>query len=70
MDELNALSYLDCVVRESLRMFPPVATTLRAAGRDDVLPVSAPYVDRYGTAREEIRYVARRPVVRRELNLR
>ncbi len=55
MDELAALPYLDAVVRESLRMYPPVATTLRMATRDDVLPVSEPVVDRYGKLQKEIR---------------
>ena len=54
-DELSALPYLDCVVRESLRMHPPVATTLRAACRDDVLPVSAPFLDKYENVQNEIR---------------
>ena len=58
MDELSALPYLDCVVREALRVYPPIATTLRAACRDDVLPVSEPFVDRYGNVQNEIRQVA------------
>ncbi|KAI0739392.1 cytochrome P450 [Daedaleopsis nitida] len=57
MDELSALPYLDAVVRESLRMYPPVALTLRMATRDDVLPVSEPFADRHGTTQTEIRIV-------------
>ena len=45
MDELNALPYLDAVVRETLRVHPPVASTLRVAVKDDVLPLSQPYTD-------------------------
>ncbi|KAI0677750.1 cytochrome P450 [Trametes maxima] len=55
MDELAALPYLDAVVREALRMYPPVATTLRMANRDDVLPVTAPFVDRHGHTQTEVR---------------
>ncbi|KAI0650938.1 cytochrome P450 [Trametes meyenii] len=55
MDELAALPYLDAVVREALRMYPPVATTLRMANRDDVLPVTAPFVDRHGNTQTEVR---------------
>ncbi|KAI0336186.1 cytochrome P450 [Cubamyces sp. BRFM 1775] len=55
MDELASLPYLDCVVRETLRLHTPVAFTLRAADRDDVIPVSEPFVDRQGHVQREIR---------------
>ncbi|KAJ7863192.1 cytochrome P450 [Mycena leptocephala] len=48
MDELHALPYLDSVVRESLRLYSPVAFSTRMAFEDDVLPLSTPYVDKQG----------------------
>ncbi|EKM59826.1 uncharacterized protein PHACADRAFT_206038 [Phanerochaete carnosa HHB-10118-sp] len=54
MDELNALPYLDAVVRETLRRHSPVPATMRAAVEDDVIPVGTPYTDRYGRVREHI----------------
>jgi cytochrome P450 len=55
MDELNALPYLEKVSREVLRLHSPVVFTIRAATEDTVVPVSKPYVDRYGKTRNEIR---------------
>ncbi|EKM59827.1 uncharacterized protein PHACADRAFT_250554 [Phanerochaete carnosa HHB-10118-sp] len=54
MDELNALPYLDAVVRETLRHHSPVPATTREAFEDDVIPVDTPYMDRYGRVREHI----------------
>ncbi|KAJ7131021.1 cytochrome P450 [Mycena epipterygia] len=54
MDELNALPYLDWVIREAMRAYTPVATTFRVAMQDDVLPLSKPYVDRHGVVRDTI----------------
>ncbi|EKM59825.1 uncharacterized protein PHACADRAFT_250552 [Phanerochaete carnosa HHB-10118-sp] len=54
MDELNALPYLDAVVRETLRHHAPVPSTSRQAFEDDAIPVDAPYKDRYGRVREHI----------------
>ncbi|GJE84506.1 cytochrome P450 [Phanerochaete sordida] len=54
MDTLNALPYLDAVVRETLRHHSPVPMTTRAATADDAIPVSAPYTDRYGRTRDTI----------------
>ncbi|KAL0574562.1 hypothetical protein V5O48_007399 [Marasmius crinis-equi] len=48
MDQLNALPYLDAVVRETLRVLAPVQSTVREAMKDDVIPLGKPYVDRYG----------------------
>ncbi|KAK1215344.1 hypothetical protein PQX77_022050 [Marasmius sp. AFHP31] len=48
MDQLNALPYLDAVVRETLRLLAPVQATIREATRDDVIPLSQPFVDQYG----------------------
>lgn len=55
MDDLNALPYLDMVVRESLRYHSPVHHTGRLAVRDDVIPLSGGFVDREGDVRAEIR---------------
>ena len=57
MDELNALPYLDMVVRESLRLHAPVPTTIRIPIKDDVIPVSAPFTDRNGDVQDSIKYV-------------
>ncbi|KAH9483603.1 Cytochrome P450 monooxygenase 205 [Psilocybe cubensis] len=55
MDELNALPYLDMVVRESLRVTPPVPSTMRIAEQDDVIPLSQPVKDRHGNILDRIR---------------
>ncbi|KAH8120630.1 cytochrome P450 [Phellopilus nigrolimitatus] len=41
---LDALPFLDAVVRETLRLAPPVHGTIRVAMRDDVIPLSEPLV--------------------------
>ena len=48
MDDLATLPYLDAVVRESLRLLPPVTATVREAVEDVVLPISKPTKDRNG----------------------
>ncbi|EPQ51721.1 cytochrome P450 [Gloeophyllum trabeum ATCC 11539] len=55
MDELNALPYLDAVIREMLRIHAPVPMTARVAMKDDVIPLSKPFVDRYGKTQDVIR---------------
>ncbi|CAL1709425.1 unnamed protein product [Somion occarium] len=55
IDELNSLSYLEIVVRETLRLYAPVPTIVRQAMKDDVIPVGEPYTDRFGEVRDEIR---------------
>ena len=55
MEELGALPYLDAVIRETLRIYAPVTTSLRVAVQDDVLPVSQPFTDRKGNLQHEIR---------------
>ncbi|KAI0077563.1 cytochrome P450 [Panus rudis PR-1116 ss-1] len=55
MDELMSLPYLDMVVRENLRVNPPVPLTIRQAVEDSVIPVGTPYTDKYGVVRNEIR---------------
>ena len=48
MDELNALPYLDAVVRETLRIHAPVRATVRVATQDDILPLGEPIKDKNG----------------------
>jgi cytochrome P450 len=55
MDDLNGLSYLDAVVREILRLYPPVPSVRREAAKDDCIPLSKPFTDKKGIDRNEIR---------------
>jgi cytochrome P450 len=57
MEDLNALPYLDSVVRETLRIHPPVSNVTRSAKDDGIIPVGEPYVDRWGNTQHTIRYV-------------
>ncbi|KAJ3573306.1 hypothetical protein NP233_g2502 [Leucocoprinus birnbaumii] len=54
MDELNSLSYLDAVVREALRLYAPVTSTLRVTTKDDVIPLDEPVVDRTGKTHDHL----------------
>ena len=55
MDELNGLLYMDAVVRETLRLYPTVASIIREAGRDDCIPLSKPLTDKKGIVHNVIR---------------
>ncbi|KAI5118123.1 hypothetical protein M0805_008032 [Coniferiporia weirii] len=55
MEELNALPFLDAVVRETLRVHAAVPATGRVAMRDDVIPLNEPFVDTRGRTQTEIR---------------
>ncbi|KZS96665.1 cytochrome P450, partial [Sistotremastrum niveocremeum HHB9708] len=55
MDVLNALPYLDGVVRETLRYFSIVPSTLRIAAEDCAIPLKNPVVDRHGRTLTEVR---------------
>lgn len=54
MAVLDAAPYLDCVVRESLRLDSPVTCTVREAGRDTVLPLDVPVKGRDGRVMSEV----------------
>lgn len=55
MDVLMALPYLDTLVRETLRVYPPVPATERIAMKDDVLPFQKPFTDKHGAVHDSIR---------------
>lgn len=42
-DHVSDLPYIDKVVKESMRFIPPIHSSLRVAGQDDVIPTSQPY---------------------------
>jgi cytochrome P450 len=48
-DSIDALPVLDSVVRETLRLCPPVHGTIRVASQTDTIPVSSPVTLRDGT---------------------
>jgi cytochrome P450 len=55
-DELAALEklpLLDAVVRETLRLHPPVPTVARVATKDDTVPLGGSVVDIFGTTRRD-----------------
>ncbi|KAJ7459302.1 cytochrome P450 [Mycena latifolia] len=54
MEELNSLPYLECVIRETMRLYSPVAFTFRMAMEDDVIPLSQSFTDRKGKLRNTI----------------
>lgn len=54
-DELNALPYLDAVVREGLRLLPPAPSTIREAVRDVIVPLGQPITDRNGKTHTSVK---------------
>ncbi|KAJ7139550.1 cytochrome P450 [Mycena epipterygia] len=52
-DTIDALPFLDAVVRETLRVVPPVHGTVRVATTDDLIPISHPVVLRNGKIMNE-----------------
>lgn len=61
MDALNSLPYLDACVRESLRFYAIVPSTIRIATQDTVIPLGTPVKDTKGRTLTEIRYVTSYP---------
>jgi cytochrome P450 len=55
MDTLMSLSYLDAVLRESLRLHAPVGFTERIATKTDYIPLHTPYVDVNNTNKNSVR---------------
>jgi hypothetical protein len=56
MEQLNALPYLEGVVREALRIYSPAAGTQRIAMRDAEIPLQKPFTDKHGVLRSTVRY--------------
>ncbi|KAH9016227.1 cytochrome P450 [Lactarius pseudohatsudake] len=55
MDQLNALPYLEGVVREVLRLYAPVSSTQRIAMHDAEIPLQKPFKDNCGIMQSSIR---------------
>ncbi|KAI9443955.1 cytochrome P450 [Lactarius indigo] len=55
MDQLNALPYLEGVVREVLRLYAPVSATQRIAVHDAEIPLQKPFKDNRGITQSSIR---------------
>ncbi|KAF8205916.1 cytochrome P450 [Mycena galopus ATCC 62051] len=53
-EQLNALPYLENVIRETMRLHAPVDNTGRMVMTDDVIPLQTPYVDKKGRIHEGI----------------
>ncbi|KAF7299959.1 Cytochrome P450 [Mycena chlorophos] len=63
MDALNELPYLDCVVREILRLHAPAPQTMRVATQDDVVPLATPFKDVNGVMHDTIQVKKGQPIV-------
>ncbi|KAA1472320.1 cytochrome P450 [Dentipellis sp. KUC8613] len=53
-DELNDLPYLNAIVRETLRLYPPFSFIIRSTSEDAVLPLASPILGRDGTDISEL----------------
>lgn len=62
MDELNALPYLEWIVRETLRVHAPVPNTLRVASRDTEIPLDNAFVNAQGQLQDRIRIGKGQPI--------
>ena len=56
VEQLNALPYLESVVREALRLYAPVSGTQRIAMHDAEIPLRKPFTDKQGVLRSTVRY--------------
>lgn len=56
LDMLNSLSFLDCVVRETLRLYSFVPYIVRETSKDGHIPLERPAKDRDGTPLSHIRF--------------
>nr|ODN90460.1 hypothetical protein L203_01569 [Cryptococcus depauperatus CBS 7841] len=54
LDTLNTLTYMEAVVREVLRLYPPVPVTLREAADNTVVPLKIPVKGRDGKMMENV----------------
>ncbi|KAI9460714.1 cytochrome P450 [Russula earlei] len=55
MEQLNALPYLESVVREALRLYAPVSSIDRVSMHDAEIPLQTPFVDKHGVLQSAIR---------------
>ena len=53
-EELTTLPYLDAIVRETLRAYPPIPAVARVAREDSVVPLSEPLIDVNGKKHDGI----------------
>lgn len=53
-DEINALPYLDAVVRETLRVYAPVPGMVRVASEDCHVPLAKPFIDTNGRKHDQL----------------
>jgi len=62
-DFINGLPYLDGVIREALRLHPPLLETIRVAAEDDIVPLSTPITTATGEKVSSIHVPKGTPVV-------
>ncbi|KAH9965560.1 cytochrome P450 [Lactifluus volemus] len=55
LEQLNSLSYLEGVVRESLRLYTPVPFIQRVATHDVAIPLQKPFTDKHGVLQNSVR---------------
>ncbi|KAH9973187.1 cytochrome P450 [Lactifluus volemus] len=55
LEQLNTLSYLELVIRESLRLYDPVPFAQRVATHDVVIPLQKPFTDKHGVLQNNVR---------------